>query len=112
MDSLGLSKRIIVALRRGGVTDLDKLLAISRKDLSMIPGIGVGALKEIEARLVDSHDPVVAKVTAEIDRVRAGIEARTQRNKALERTLEHLEVKRRLRFGRPGRSRQREPNPE
>ncbi|GBC93333.1 DNA-directed RNA polymerase subunit alpha [bacterium HR15] len=51
LEELGLSARVINAMRSGGITTLHKLLMTSREQLLELRNFGENALKEVEAKL-------------------------------------------------------------
>lgn len=54
IDEVGLSSRVVNALRHEGITFFAELLGMRMIDLLKIPNIGQGSLKEIQ-RLVESR---------------------------------------------------------
>lgn len=51
LSSLGLSKRVHGTLEENGIDDTEDLLALNERELSSLPRVGLGALREIKAAL-------------------------------------------------------------
>lgn len=54
LSTLGLSRRVVATLERGGIDDVQALVALNERELLALPGFGPASLEEVRAALDSS----------------------------------------------------------
>ncbi len=66
IETLGLPTRAVTALTRAGITDVAALSALTRRELTAVPGLGAGLVTAIR-RVVPEPPAVLPRATAPAD---------------------------------------------